>query len=637
MTKIFTYTGMVILLSGLAGCAGEQAYRDGIQLINQGQLAPGLDKLQQATREAPDNPQYHMALINQRMLAVNKMLGMADAALASGNLVEAEQHYRQAMVLDKENDRAKAGLAQVLRVQEHGRKIAEALDLYGRGEFDKAEDVVKRILLENPRHQEALVLEKRISALQLDETLVGPTLKAHKELVSLEFREAPIKMVFDALAQSTHINFILDKDIGPDQMASVFVRQEPLDKALDTLLKSNALRKKVVDANTVVIYQHTEQKQKEYEELMVKTFYLANTSPKATAELIRSILKAKDVFVDERLNMLVMRDTPEKLRMAAKLVAQQDMPEPEVVLEVAVAEVTRGKLLDIGAQFPTQFGVVAPAAPGVGLAAPLPTLNLLKQLNSTNITMNPSPGVNLSEQLSDINILANPRIRVRNKEKAKIQIGERVPVITTTSMGLVGGAQMMETVQYIDAGIKLEVEPSIYREGDVSIRVGLEVSALGAATTTKNGSTVYRLSTRNASTILRLKDGETQLLAGLVNEEDRKTINGLPFISELPLIGRLFSSHQDNRQKSEVILSITPRIVRNIHIPEARVTQFWSGTDESAAGYADGSIIPAPMDMPPVAAPVESAPPVAPSKENSGLGMSDGTMGMNAGNSLLAR
>lgn len=637
MTKVFTYTGMVILLSGLAGCAGEQAYRDGILLINQGQLAPGLDKLQQATREAPDNPQYHMALINQRMLAVNKMLGMADAALASGNLVEAEQHYRQAMVLDKENDRAKAGLAQVLRVQEHGRKIAEALDLYGRGEFDKAEDVVKRILLENPRHQEALVLEKRISALQLDETLVGPTLKAHKELVSLEFREAPIKMVFDALAQSTHINFILDKDIGPDQMASVFVRQEPLDKALDTLLKSNALRKKVVDANTVVIYQHTEQKQKEYEELMVKTFYLANTSPKATAELIRSILKAKDVFVDERLNMLVMRDTPEKLRMAAKLVAQQDMPEPEVVLEVAVAEVTRGKLLDIGAQFPTQFGVVvppaAPAANGLPAVPGTPTIGLLRQLSSNNITMNP-PTVNLSEQLSDINILANPRIRVRNKEKAKIQIGERVPVITTTYTAMTN--TQTETVQYIDAGIKLEVEPSVYREGDVSIRVGLEVSALGAATTTKNGSTVYRLSTRNASTILRLKDGETQLLAGLVNEEDRKTINGLPFISELPLIGRLFSSHQDNRQKSEVILSITPRIVRNIHIPEARVTQFWSGTDESA-GYADGSIIPAPMDMPPVAAPVESAPPVMPSKENSGLGMSDGTMGMNAGNSLLAR
>jgi general secretion pathway protein D len=633
-TEIAKYAGAALLLAGLSGCAGEQAYREGMQLINQGQVTPGLDKLRQAAREAPDNPQYHMALLNQRTLAVSRLLASADAALASGSLVEAEQLYRQAAALDKDNDRARAGLLQLQRTQEHQQQVAEAQELYGRGELDKSEDLVKRVLLENPRHREAHALEKRIAALQLDESLVGPTLKALKQPVTLEFRDAPVKMVFDALAQSTNVNFILDKDIGSEQLVSVFVRQEPLDKALDTLLKSNALRKKVVDANTVVIFQHTEQKQKEYEELMIKTFYLANTSPKTAADLIRSILKAKDVFVDERLNMLVIRDTPERLRMAARLVAQQDMPEPEVVLEVAVAEVTRGRLLDIGAQLPTQFGVVTPAAPGVGVAAPLPTLNLLKQLNSTNITMTP-PAVNLSEQVSDINILANPRIRVRNKEKAKIQIGERVPVITTTSMGLVGGAQMMETVQYIDAGIKLEVEPNIYREGDVSIRVGLEVSALGAATTTKNGSTVYRLSTRNASTLLRLKDGETQLLAGLVNEEDRKTINGLPFISELPLIGRLFSTHQDNRQKSEVILSITPRIVRNISLPEARVTQFWSGTDEQgAAGYADGSIIPAPMDMPPATAPVEPA--MAP-KENPAMGMNNGLSGPGSSNPFVTQ
>ena len=571
-----------------------------MKLINQDQVTPGLDKLQQATREAPGNLQYRLALDTQRTAAANNLLALADTDLADGKLNEAALQYQQVLTLDGKNDRAKSGLHHVVRAQVHNQSIKDALTNFEAAEYSHAEDKVKRVLLENPKHREALSLEKKISSLQAEDSLIGPSIKNHKQLVTLMFRDAPVKMVFDSLSSSTAINFILDKDLNASQVVSVFVKQEPLDNALEMLLKSNSLAKKVVDANTVVVYSNTQQKHKEYDELVIKTFYLSNIEPKNTAELIRNILKAKDVFVDERLNMLVIRDTPERLRMAAKLIALQDMPEPEVVLEVTVVEVTRGKLLDIGAQFPTQFGVLNTIRDAAGnvINSPFPpTISVLKNLNSTNITAN-APSINLSSQVSDINILANPRIRVRNREKAKIQIGERVPVITTTYTALTN--TQTESVQYVDAGIKLEVEPNIFMEGDVSIKVSLEVSALGAPTTTKNGSTVYRLSTRNASTLLRLKDGETQLLAGLVNEEERKAINGLPFLSELPLIGRLFSNHQDNRQKSEVVLSITPRIVRNVSLPDAKFTQFWAGTEEQnfAANNADeGSIIMPPPEL----------------------------------------
>lgn len=608
-----------LLMGGLSGCAGEKPYREGIELINQGQVSPGLDKLQQAVKEAPDNPQYRLALMNQRTVAANNLLVSADNNLANGKLEEATVLYRQVLAVDKGNDRANAGLLQVVRAHEHNQLIGEAIKNFEAAEYDSAEDKVKRVLLENPKHREALALERKIASLRSEDSLAGPTMKNLKQLVTLEFRDAPVKMVFDTLSKSTAINFILDKDLDVNQLVSVFVKQEPLDKALDMLLKSNMLEKKVVDANTVVVYSDTQEKRSKYEELMVKTFYLSNTEPKSTADLIRNILKARDVFVDERLNMLVIRDTPERLRMAAKLVALQDKPEPEVVLEVAVVEVTRGKLFDIGAQFPNQFGVLNAVTDPAGnvVLNPLPlTVSILKHLNSTNITTS-APSINLSEQVSDINILANPRIRVRNREKAKIQIGERVPVITTNISST--GTQT-ETVEYVDAGIRLEVEPNIYLEGDVAIKVGLEVSALGAAMTTKNGSLVYRLSTRNATTLLRLKDGETQLLAGLVNEEDRKTINGLPFLSELPLLGRLFSSHQDNRHKSEVVLSITPRIVRNISLPDARVTQFWAGTEDqnSAAGSADESAIAIPPPV--VPAPAPGVQPEIPQRDGQGVG-----------------
>ncbi len=611
---------VIFIPFSLSGCAGEKPYKEGIELINQGQLTPGLSKLQQAVKEAPDNLQYRLALMNQNTAAANSFLSLADASLANGNMGEAAAQYQQVLTLDQKNDRAKTGLLQISRGQAHVQLMSDALKNFEAAEYDNAEDKVKRVLLENPKHREALALERKIAALQSENTLIGPTIKNHKQPVTLEFRDAPVKMVFDALSSSTTINFILDKDLNASQLVSIFVKQQPLDKALEMLLKSNALQKKVVDANTVVVYSNTLQKHNEYSELMIKTFYLSNTEPKNTADLIRNILKTKDVFVDERLNMLVVRDTPERLKMAAKLVALQDMPEPEVVLEVAVVEVTRGKLLDIGAQFPTQFGVLNTIKDAAGniVNSPFPpTVNILKHLNSTNITAS-SPSINLSSQVSNINILANPRIRVRNREKAKIQIGERVPVITTTYTALTN--TQTETVQYVDAGIKLEVEPNIFMEGDVSIKVALEVSALGAQTTTKNGSTVYRLSTRNASTLLRLKDGETQLLAGLVNEEERKSINGLPFLSELPLIGRLFSNHQDNRQKSEVVLSITPRIVRNISLPDAKVTQFWAGTEEQnfATSNADeGSIIMPPAD---ISIPPPSAETVLPQKNDPGFG-----------------
>lgn len=585
---------VLVLASVLMGCAGERAYREGVRLGEQGRSSAALEKLQQATQEAPDNVQYRLAWLRQRDLAATSLLMTADNNFTAGKLDEAAASYQQVLVIDPNQERAKTGLERIRRERTHSQMMQESRRLSEEGNEDGAAEKVQQVLLENPKQSDALALRENLLRLKTETKFLPPLLKGHQQLVSLEFRDAPVKMVFDALASASNINFILDRDLNPTQLVSIFVEQEPLDKTLDMLLKSNALAQKVIDKNTVVIYSKTPQKRQEYEEQLVKTFYLSNTDPKRIGELIKTILKTRDLYVDERLNMLVMRDTLEKIQMAEKLVALQDMPEPEVVLEVAVMEVTRGKLMDIGAQFPTQFGVLtAPAAAGA-VATPL-TVDVLKHLNGTNITAS-APQLNIAEQISDINVLANPRIRVRNREKAKIHIGDRAPVITST-ISTTGVAS--ETVQYVDAGIKLEVEPSIFLEGDVAIKVGLEVSSLGTQTVTKNGSIVYRLSTRNATTLLRLKDGETQLLAGLVNDEERTTVNGFPLLAEIPLIGRIFSGHQDNRQKTEVVLSITPHIVRNIVLPDAKATQFWAGTESDDSGMgnaAEGVVIPPPPD-----------------------------------------
>jgi len=193
----------------------------------------------------------------------------------------------------------------------------------------------------------------------------------------------------------------------------------------------------------------------------------------------------------------------------------------------------------------------------------------------------PAIALNLRQQAGRTNVLANPRIRVKNKEKAKIHIGDKVPVVTTTagSTGFVS-----ESVNYLDVGLKLEVEPLVYLEDDVGIKVGLEVSNIAREIRSPSGTVTYQVGTRNAATTLRLKDGETQVLAGLINDEDRRSANKVPGLSRLPVLGRLFSNNDDTVNKTEIVLLITPRVIRNIERPAARLEEFNSGTEAEVGG-----------------------------------------------------
>jgi len=207
---------------------------------------------------------------------------------------------------------------------------------------------------------------------------------------------------------------------------------------------------------------------------------------------------------------------------------------------------------------------------------------------------------NLQEQVGKTNLLANPRIRVKNREKAKIHIGDKVPVITstTTATGVIS-----ESVSYLEVGLKLDVEPNVFLEDDVGIKVGLEVSNVVQQIRSSSGTVTYQIGTRNATTVLRLKDGETQVLAGLINDEDRRIADSVPGIGDLPIIGRLFSSHNNTTTKTEVVLLITPRILRNIARPELRFEEFPSGTE---------AVIGAPPFVLQSLSPTESGAPAAP-------------------------
>jgi general secretion pathway protein D len=243
-----------------------------------------------------------------------------------------------------------------------------------------------------------------------------------------------------------------------------------------------------------------------------------------------------------------------------------------------VLEVSRNKLQDLGIRYPDQLAVSAVGASGTPGNL---SIEEWRNINSGNIRLsvtNPTFVLNLKKIDTDTNLLANPRIRVRNRENAKIHIGERVPVITTTSTANVG---ISDSVAYLDVGLKLDIVPNVYLDDEVAMKVSLEVSNILETIVTASGTQTYRLGTRNTATTLRLKNGETQVLAGLIQDDERKTANKVPGLSSLPIIGRLFSSNNDSKIKTEIVLLITPRVLRNIVQPEIDVTEFSSGTADS--------------------------------------------------------
>ena len=418
-----------------------------------------------------------------------------------------------------------------------------------------------------------------------------------------------LRAVFDTLTRSTGVSFMLDRDVRADARTTIVLRNAQPEELIRLVLSTNQLDQKVVNETTLLVYPNTPQKQREYQELVVKSFYIANADVRQTANMVRALVKTRDLFIDEKLNLLVMKDTPNAVRLAERLIAAHDLAEPEVMLEVEVMEIGSSRLLELGIRFPDSLAVSLVGAAGVpGTISLTEWQNRSSELVQLSFT-NPLFLFQLRQQDGATSVLANPRIRVRNKEKARVHIGDRVPVITTTAAAT--GGFVSESVSYLDVGLKLEVEPIIYLDDEVGIKVALEVSNIAREIRTVGSSTLaYQIGTRNAATTLRLRDAETQILAGLISDEDRKNADRVPGLGDLPYLGRLFSSTRDSTAKTEIVLLITPRLVRTLARPEARATEFAAGTEVSS-GAPGVALPPIPFPSAP-AAPQPASPPTAP-------------------------
>jgi general secretion pathway protein D len=584
MRRIKSFWYAAVLLLG-AGCASDTNFTQGKRLLSEGKPDLALPLLERATRDNPRDLEMRTVWIRERDALVNKHLTRAETARAQNQLAEANEAYREVQKNDPGNARAKAGLDGIVMAHRHENQLREAEGLLAKQNLAQAESAARNVLSENPAHYGARTLLRRIVDATATRNLAPPVLKAAVgKTVNLEFRDANLRNIFEVISRTSGINFVFDKDVRPDLRTTIMVRDSTVDDVIKLVLMTNQLDRKVLNDNTLLVYPNTPAKLKEYQDLVVRSFYLTNADVKQTVNMIRTVVKTRDLYIDEKLNMLVMKDTPEAVRLAEKLIAAQDLADPEVILEMEVLEISSSRAQELGVRFPEQVVFQSPAS----LAAGATVARLSDGL--TGFVATPTLLVNLKQQDGVTNVLANPRIRVKNREKAKVHIGDKVPVITTTSTANVG---VSASVTYLDVGLKLDVEPNIQLDGEVVIKAGLEVSNITKQVAVTGGGLAYQVGTRNASTVLRLRDGETQVLAGLIQDEERSTANRLPGLGNLPLLGRLFSNNNDNRTKTEIVLLITPRIVRTLTRPEYVVAEYFSGT-ESAVGAAPLSISPTP-------------------------------------------
>lgn len=582
--------GLLALL--LAGCTTNEAYKEGSYLLAQGKYEEGVGKLDQAVREAPDDLEIRSALANQKLQATQKLLNRADNARQAGKYADAERDYGAVLRLEPANPRASQGLEQIRLDQRHASQAREAEMLLARNDAEGAERLLRTILAQDYGHREA----RRLIGLLEQQRAMGESIPAGlkgmlEKKVTLEFRDAPVKAVFEVLARSSGLNFVFDKDVRQDAKVTIFVRSNSLDEVIRLILATQQLTRKFLNENSILIYPDNPAKARGYQDLVVKNFYLANADVKQAQALIKSVVKTRDTFIDEKLNLLVVKDTPDAVRLAEKLVNALDLAEPEVMLDVEVMEVSRSKLRELGINYPseigygllqssltttatTAFGQTTSTTPGGQLVPG--NISLRDHPGLTGYIANPALTLKLLSTEGDGQILANPRIRVRNRQKAKIHIGEKLPVFTTTSTANVG---VSSSVTYLDVGLKLEVEPQVYLDDEVGIKVGLEVSSVVKEVVGPQNSIAYQVGTRNTDTSLRLKNGETQVLAGLINDEDRNSANKVPGLGDLPVLGRLFSSHRSSSAKSEIVLLITPRVIRNVARPDQAGPTIPSGTE----------------------------------------------------------
>ncbi len=573
----------LVLLAGLSlgACVTSSKYvEQSRELAASGDWDKSVQLLQKASEKNPADPEIKLMLARARTNASNAHMARGDEFMQKGLFEEAVREFQISIAFDPGNVRSEALIKRTKRLRESRFLFEKGQKLLKAEEYAKAREALQQAVKLNPDNgpaQKALAAfrkeVKRPPRFDLKLKSTAP--------ISLKFKKTPVTNVFEVLSKLTGINFIFDKDISETKV-TLFMTDVSLDRFLDVLLRTNNLAGKLVDARTMIIYPKTPAKTKEYEDLQIRTFYLSNLDVKKAVGLLAKILNSKDIIANEKLNALVIRGPAELIRIASKIIEANDRPTAEVLLNVEILEVTRTKERQLGLDInPSSItlgvGESSPIIKKDSSFAPNASLYALGHITNKELLLSiPTATLNLLKQDADTRTLASPQVRVKNGEKAAIHVGERVPLRVNRRIDTTG--VVTNDYQYQDIGVKVEAEPVLNLNDEISLKLSLEVSSLGANLGTAD-EPQYAIKTRKTNTVLTMRDGEPIIIGGLISDEERQTVRRIPLLGDIPVIGVLFSNLDKSKVETDILMAITPIITRTKDIPSRDVSEIWSGQE----------------------------------------------------------
>ena len=434
---------------------------------------------------------------------------------------------------------------------------------------------------------------------------------------SLVFRDAGSRDVYLAIARFANVSISFDPTFR-ESLLTVDLRNASLDAALSAVAESTQTFYRVTGQNSILVIPDTPAKRREYEEEVIRTFYLSNADLKETMDLLRMVLDARRVSPVTATNAVTVKDTPERISAAARVIAAIDKARPEVIIDVELLEVDRTKLQEYGLQ------IASPGSPGIdgsasvlGPAAGV-TLQTLRNLTASDILLANLPALYYRLLKSDTNTrtLANPQLRTSEGMPATARFGERIPVPVTTFSPIAAGGtaqQPITSFNYENIGVNIDITPRTHHDDDVTLNLKVAVQSISG--TGFGGLPTF--GNREISTVIRLRDGETNMLAGLIRDEERKVVDGVPGLIDLPVIGRIFAHSRTETTQTDIILTLTPHIIRVLDLDESDLVAFRVGRDTATPALQLPPLFDATQPAPatpaaPAPAPGQTAPPPAP-------------------------
>lgn len=556
------------LCASLAGCAAAGVYRQGEREADLGEWDRAVLAYAKAAAMKPQNSRYAISLLKAKQRASQVHFEKGKKYLQAGQVDLAIGELQQTTLLDPTNQHAQVELEKALIEWQRRREAVQKTEMEVMKEKAKAERGVPKL---NPASNIPIILK---------------------------FKEQEIGQIYEALSKASGINFLYDSKLDLKKKTSVDLTNVTFENAMSTLMLMNKHFYKVVDENTILLAEDSQQKRREIEDEVIKTFFLSNADVKDVQTLLRTLLDARKIVQNNQLNAITIRDTPNRVAIAEKIIESNDKSKAELIVDVELMEISRTVSKTLGINLTPQRYTISFQGP---TSLPLNNLGLLKQVG--NYAIGPIPSVTLDFLKSDsgTKTIAKPQLRVTEGEKANLHIGDSVPIPTTTfnTGGTVGGNIVpITSFTYQEVGIVIEIEPRVHHNKEVTLKLNVEVSQLGEQVSTGTGQTAPAINTRQINTVIRLKDGETNLLAGLIRDDGTEGRAGYPGVMDIPGIRRIFSSQTSTRRETDLVLTLTPHIIKIPDIREEDLAALFIGTEGNPhlRGKASSPFGPSPFE-----------------------------------------